>query len=36
MEQLKKDEYGLYIYAENYAECRLQIEISKIIVKPIN
>jgi hypothetical protein len=31
MEKLKKDVFGLYINAENYAECKANIIIAKIL-----
>jgi len=31
--KLQKDEYGLYINADNYVECKVNIIISKILNK---
>lgn len=31
MKELEKDEYGLYINAENYSECKSNIIISEIL-----
>lgn len=31
MKELEKDEYGLYIHAENYSECRSNIIIYEIL-----
>lgn len=30
-EYLSKDEYGLYIYASNYAKCKASIIVSSLI-----
>jgi len=32
--KLEKDEFGLYIQASNYIECRVNAIISKAIYKP--
>jgi hypothetical protein len=31
MNDLQKDEYGLYINTKNYAECRASVIISKLL-----
>ncbi len=35
MKELEKDEYGLYIYSKNYANCRASVIIAEIL-KEVN